>query len=214
MRLLFLSIAIIFFSQNTYSADKVEIEIDVTEVPHLKKWAEQAKSLATEWYPRVVNLLPTKGYKVPKKIKLYFKKSDQGIAHASGNTITVMSGWVEKRPNDIGLIVHEMTHVIQRYPNGNPGWLVEGVADYIRWAIYEGKTQNEFHRPKKDKGYTQGYQTTAGFLLWLEADISPGIIKKLNTAMRNRKYSDELFKTYCKKSLDELWKDYTTDNAS
>jgi hypothetical protein len=27
--------------------------------------------------------------------------------------------------------------VIQAYPDPDPGWITEGIADYLRWAIYE-----------------------------------------------------------------------------
>ena len=196
------------------SADNVKVELDTSAVPHLNKWGEEAKKLIQEWYPRVNNLIPTKDHKVPKKIILKFKKSAEGIAHATGNTITVMSGWVEKHPDDIGLVVHEMVHVIQGYPNGNPGWLVEGIADYLRWAIFQGKSPDQFHRPKVKQGYKQSYQVAAGFLLWLESEISPGIISKLNSSMRKGKYNDDIFKTESKKSLDELWDMYTEKSAA
>ncbi|MEM7559373.1 MAG: basic secretory protein-like protein, partial [Planctomycetota bacterium] len=59
------------------------------------------------------------------------------------------------------------------------------------------------------KGYKKGYRVTAGFLLWLEADRAPGIVKKLNTAMRGENYSEKLFKQESGRSLDELWSEYT-----
>ena len=35
-------------------------------------------------------------------------------------------------------MIHETTHVVQHYRGrGNPGWLVEGVADYFRFFIFE-----------------------------------------------------------------------------
>ncbi|UJR13660.1 hypothetical protein I4U23_000672 [Adineta vaga] len=30
-------------------------------------------------------------------------------------------------------VTHECMHVVQRYPRGDPGWLIEGIADYARW---------------------------------------------------------------------------------
>ena len=187
---------------------KVEVKLDVSEVPHLKQWGEDAKALMIKWYPRIINIIPTKGYKIPKVVTLKIRKSDKGIAFASGAKITVSSHWIEKRPKDIGLVVHELVHVVQRYRGKNPGWLVEGIADYIRWGLFEGKTLDRFNRPKKKAGYKGGYQAAAGFLLWLETDKAPGIVNKLNTQMRLGQYSDELFKTYAGKTLDELWNIY------
>jgi len=184
------------------------IELDTSEVPHLNKWGEDAKSLLVQWHPRISNLLPTKGVRPPRRITLKIRKSDEGVGGTSGTTIAVSSHWIEKHPDDLGLVLHELVHVIQAYPSGEPWWLTEGIADYMRWGIYEGKDQAWFPRPKERQGYKKGYQAAAGFLLWLESDRSPGIVKKLNTAMHSGTYSDELFRTETNHSLDELWNMY------
>ena len=38
---------------------------------------------------------------------------------------------------DEGILIHELTHVIQPYSGGVPDWLSEGIADYTRWVRYE-----------------------------------------------------------------------------
>ena len=186
----------------------VRIELDTSEVPHLQKWGEDARTLLLCWYPRIDNLLVTKGFKSSRSVKLTIRKSDEGVAATSSNSIVVSSHWIEKHPEDVGLAVHELVHVIQAYPNGQPGWVTEGIADYIRWAIYEGKPQSWFSRPKKPQGYKDAYRVAAGFLLWLESDRSPGIVKKLNTAMRRGAYSDGLFADETGQALDALWDAY------
>ena len=186
----------------------IKVTLDITEVPHLKKWGEEAETLLVEWYPRINNLLPSKGYKVPQTVTLKIRKSDKGVGETGGTLITLSSNWIETHPDDFGLVIHELVHVIQAYPSGDSMWLTEGIADYIRWGIYEGKEQAWFPRPKVKQGYKKGYQVTAGFLLWLESDISPGIVKKLNTAKRNRKYSANLFHIETGQTLDELWDVY------
>lgn len=49
---------------------------------------------------------------------------------------------------------------------------------------------------------------TADFFLWLESDQAPGIVRRLNGAMRTRTYDDALFEKAAGKPLDELWKEY------
>jgi hypothetical protein len=192
-----------------FAEDAVEVELDTAEVPHLNDWGETARKLILEWHPRMSNLLPMQGYQPPRKIVLKLKKTEKGVAYTSGNTIVVSSHWIEKHPDDLGLVAHELVHVIQAYPRGGrPSWLTEGIADYLRWGIYEGKPQTYFQRPKVKKGYEKSYQITAGFLLWLESGPAPGIVKKLNTAMRRGNYSEELFELETKQSLDELWDKY------
>ena len=46
--------------------------------------------------------------------------------------------YFKANPDDIGAMVHETVHCVQLYRGrGNPGWLVEGVADYVRFFKYE-----------------------------------------------------------------------------
>jgi hypothetical protein len=188
--------------------DGVQVELDTSEVPHLKEWGETARDLLIQWHPRMRNLLASKDFKPATKITLKLKKSEEGVAYTSGTTIVVSSHWIEKHPEDLGLVAHELVHIIQAYPSARPSWLTEGIADYLRWAIYEGKPQDWFQRPKEKQGYRQSYRVAGGFLLWLESDLAPGIVKKLNAAMRSRKYSADLFQTETGFTLDELWDKY------
>lgn len=187
---------------------KVVVELDTSAVPEQAEWGQKAKAIVEEWYPRMVNLIPTQGFEPPTEMKITLRKSDRGIADAAGPHIRISSGWIEKHPEDIGLVVHELVHIIQNYGRTKEGWLTEGIADYLRWAIYEGKPLTWFHIPKEADGYRQGYQVTAGFLLWLESDLAPGIVKKLNTSLRKKQYSDAIFETATGLSLDALWAKY------
>ena len=186
----------------------VVIELDISETPHLEEWGEEARGLLERWYPRLDNLLPTDGFVPPRTVRLRIKKTDEGIAETSGATITVSSHWIEKRPDDVGLAVHELVHVVQSYPPGSEFWVTEGIADYLRRAIYEGKPQSWFDRPKAPRGYRRGYQDAAGFLLWLESGPAPGVVNRLNTALRRGEYSAELFETMTGRGLDALWDEY------
>ena len=58
--------------------------------------------------------------------------------------------------------MHELVHVVQQYRRRPPGWLVEGIPDYIRWYLYEPQsrgaeispprvsTQRKHNSPLKD----------------------------------------------------------------
>ena len=67
-------------------APSIKIEIDVSEVPELKPWAEKAQELLIEWHPKITSLLVDKDddFTPPNQVTLYFKKQEKGIAHASG----------------------------------------------------------------------------------------------------------------------------------
>lgn len=205
-----LTLLFLFSFCRCVSADDtpVQVVLDTSETPDLRQWGEEAQTLIVDWHARISNLLPTKDMKPPNRVTLKIRRSQEGVGGTSGTTITVSSHWIEKHPDDMGLVLHELVHVIQAYPSGEPWWVTEGIADYLRWGIYEGKDLDWFPRPNEAQGYKKGYQVAAGFLLWLESDVAPGIVKKLNTAMRNGEYSDEVFESETGRSLDELWDAY------
>ncbi|MEW6157359.1 MAG: family 16 glycoside hydrolase, partial [Verrucomicrobiota bacterium] len=114
-----------------------------------------------------------------------------------------------------GAVVHELVHVVQNYGRGRrdnpeatrpPGWLVEGIPDYIRWFLYEPQskgaeiTARNFERAR----YDGNYRITANFLNWVVANYDKAIIEKLNSASREAKYNDELWKTHTGKTVQEL----------
>ncbi len=193
------------------SQEPVTVHLDTTEVPEYAEWGRTAQRLMQDWYPRITNLLSSPSATSPSEISLKLKQSEKGIAATSGTKIVVFSSWIEKHPEDFGVVIHELTHVIQQYPSKNPGWVTEGIADYIRWAIYEGKPLRFFPVPKGDDGYKKGYQVAAGFFLWLETYEAPGIVRRLNTAMRNSEFEISLFKKLTGDDIDTLWKRYATE---
>lgn len=204
-------LVIIISGLNSMVIADATVELDASAVPELEAWGQDAQKLAAEWYPRICHLLPTKDFTPASSVQITLRKSDRGIADASGGNIRISSGWIEKHPEDIGLVVHEMVHVVQSYRRGGPSWLTEGIADYIRWAIYECKPQEWFSVPDQPDGYRQSYRVSAGFLLWIESDRAPGIVKKLNTAMRNGQYSDEIFEKETGLALGPLWAEYVKE---
>jgi hypothetical protein len=116
---------------------------------------------------------------------------------------------VTAHPDDWGMVIHELTHVIQDYrrPDRNPGWLVEGIADYVRFFHYEpGPSIGRFD--PQGASYRDGYRTTARFLAWVEKAHQKDIVRKLNQALREERYKDELFKAYTGQPLDDLWAEF------
>ena len=87
------------------------------------------------------------------------------------------NGLIEKYPEDIGLVVHETVHVVQLYPKFEPGWVTEGIADYIRWHLYEKKLLEWFPIGEDEKGYEAAYRITGGFFLWITIHKNADFIK-------------------------------------
>ena len=133
----------------------------------------------------------------------------QGVAAASGNRIDMSAKRVLALPDDSrGVVVHELVHVVQAYPPGSEGWLTEGIADYLRCAVFEAQPLREFPRPDKEHGYRDSYKVAAGFLFWLEAGPAPGIVRQVNAALRRGQYRESVFEDRTGKALGSLWRDY------
>ena len=192
---------------------QIKFILDIAEAPQAKDWGDKAMKDVVEWYPRIANLLASKDYSPPTEVTLRIALKGTDVAATSGNVISVSSTYIRGNPEDIGLAVHELVHVMQGYPQGSPWWVTEGIADYIRRAVYEGKPIGWFPKPNKPKGYEQGYGAAAGFLLWLESDRAPGIVRKLNASIRQGTYSEQIFMRETKRSLDDLWTTYVEESS-
>jgi hypothetical protein len=191
--------------------------LDVSQSPELKEWAEtKLKPAVDKWYPIWVDSLASDGFTAPKKFTIMIKPID-GVAATSDTDVEVSEGWIKgqlTRPDwneAIGSIIHELVHVVQQYGNKrNPGWMVEGIADYFRWFHYEPLE----HRPKlsarrADRArYSDSYQTTAGFLDYVARNHDHEFVVKMNAAMRQGRYSPDLWMEFTGMTVRELWSEY------
>lgn len=179
--------------------------VDSNDAVDLKEWGSKAGTLCVEWFPKIAALLPSGDFTAPKAVTLYFDPKMKGVAHAAGDRITISAEFVRAHPDDLGMVVHELTHVVQSYPPGGPGWLVEGIADYVRIVHFEPQAP----RPKLDPAkasYKDAYKTAAMFLEWIEKNHAVDLVIKMNAALRKGEYSDALWQSLTGKSVDDLWK--------
>lgn len=186
--------------------------LDLSEVADnesAKAWGEEAKALCEEWFPVICRFLATEKWTPPETVTLTLKKDLNAPGVTSGNTIQFSVKWITEHPDDFGMVIHELTHVVQAYPNSrsNPGWLVEGIADYIRYWKYEPEIPRHQLDPQKSH-YTQGYGTTGAFLAWLVRKHDRRIVLRLDAALRTQTYKPELFRELTGRDLDELWADF------
>ena len=191
----------------------VSVTIDTSESPEVEPWAKEAKALVEVWYPKVAALLPSQDFRPPLEVRIVFKKDMKGVADTSGNRIRIAADWIKKHPEDRGMVIHEMTHIIQSYPPTRAGWLVEGVADHVRFFRFEPETKVTL-RDLDRASYRDGYRTTALFLDWVQRTYDEDLVVKLNAALRRGEYAPELFKTATTKTLDDLWAEFVKDVKS
>jgi hypothetical protein len=174
----------------------------------MKEWAEKAAWECEQAYPMICELLRSDGFKPPHLVRMALKESYRGVAAAGGGRITGSVKYFKDHPNDVGAMVHETVHIVQRYRSrGNPSWLVEGVADYVRFFKYE---PGKLGRINPDRArYDRSYRVTAAFLAYLTGKYDEEIVPKLNRVMREGKYKEEVFEQLTGKpvkELDEEWR--------
>lgn len=204
-----------------------EITIDTTGAPELSDWAEHKLApVMAEWYPKIVAMMPSEGFVAPKQFSVNIRPGD-GVAATGGTRITANSKWLEGQLQNeaLGAIVHEVVHVVQQYGGGRqrnaggtrpPGWLVEGIPDYIRFFKYEPQIHGaDIYWVKGRRNlalnYDKLYRISANFLNYVveKYDRDQTLIAKVNAACRDRKYSDALWLELTGKSIADLndeWK--------
>jgi hypothetical protein len=200
-----------------------QITIETTEAPDLTEWARRELApVVRKWYPKIVKMLPSEGYEAPTRVSIVFSASMRGVAATGGTRVRCAASWFrrELQGEAKGAVVHELVHVVQNYgmarrtnpnPSRTPGWLVEGIADYIRWFLYEPQTHGAEIPERNISGarYDGNYRISANFLNWVTKTYDKDIVRKLNAAAREGSYSDEMWAKLTGHTVEELdvqWK--------
>ncbi len=182
---------------------------DVSQAPDVAAWAQRAETQMEEFWPDTDALLYSDKFIPPNMVHVVYRTGADvpGVAATGGGVMTVNADWCRQHPDDTGLTVHETAHVVQAYDSYTPGWLVEGIADYVRWVRFEPEHFHPRLNPQKAT-YHDAYQTSATFLGWCELHYDSRLVTKLNQAMRFGNYSNDLFQKCCGKDVDALWAEF------
>ncbi|MDR0332560.1 MAG: basic secretory family protein [Dysgonamonadaceae bacterium] len=185
------------------------VTIDTSDAPETQEWAEKIAEIAKEQYPHLVALLDSDGFTPTDSIVVIIRHMD-GVGHAVRNQIHIAVNRVNNRPDDTGIVVHELIHIIQAYRfRGVPGWVTEGIADYLRFFYYERNGDVTCRINNLDRArYTDSYRTTAAFFDWIVRTYDAGFIKRLNAVCREGKFAVDFFKESTGKTVDELWDEF------
>jgi hypothetical protein len=193
--------------------------LDTTVAPDLTEWAErELRPVVQGWYPKLVALLPSEGYVPRTNVTIRFREDMGRIpASAGGGFINCNAVWFRKELNREarGSVVHEMVHVVQAYARVRrtetnatrmPGWLVEGIPDYIRWFLYEPQTDGARITTNilARASYDSSYRITGNFLDWVVRGYDTNIVVKLNAAGRAGRYQESIWKEATGRTLEEL----------
>ena len=146
-----------------------------------------------------------------KKVVFVMDPAYKGVAATGDGRSVYNPQWLHDHPADIDVVTHEVMHIVQAYPeDAGPGWITEGIADYVRYKYGVNNTASKWALPdyKASHSYNNSYRITARFFVWLEKNINPDLVNKLDMAMRTKTYRPEIWQELTGKSVDDLWKAY------
>ncbi|WP_295770213.1 basic secretory protein-like protein [uncultured Mucilaginibacter sp.] len=164
-----------------------------------------------EVYPKIAKEYNNKTL---KEVTFVIDTAYKGVAATSNGRIVYNPGWFKTHPEDIDVVTHEGMHIVQDYKQSvGPGWLTEGIADYVRYKFGVNNSAANWKLPeyKSTQHYTNSYRITARFLNWIEQKQKEGVVKELDKQLRNHSYNADSWKQLTGKSLDELWTLYSAN---
>lgn len=182
------------------------INLDYSQAPDLEPIAVRAQEVLEEWYPKISEMLPTEGYVPPQEFDVVFDPTYDGAAAVSGTTMTVGADYLRGHPDDLGMFVHEAVHINQQYGSNNvPGWLTEGIADYIRYYHYQPDANPI---PSEERThYTDGYGQAAFLLDHVQTVYTDAFVAAANDAARRNVYAPAIWVDHTGKDTEALWSD-------
>jgi hypothetical protein len=216
--ILFLFGCMVFYSSGNVAWAHVNLD-SKTKVPKVSVINEDAKLS-----PSIIEGFENIIYKVyPELVKDFNKNARMditikidtaynGVAYASNGQVTVSSKYLHNKPEDLDLMTHEIMHIIQSYPNGaGPGWLTEGIADFVRFKYGVDNEGAGWSLTKfsVNQSYKDSYRISARFLVWISQNYEKNLVKKLDQKLRANTYSPEVWKEYTGLSVEQLWDNYS-----
>ncbi|MFD2743757.1 basic secretory protein-like protein [Sphingobacterium populi] len=179
--------------------------------------AAQQKRLIDVFFTNYPKLVKDFNPNSLKEVYITIDTTYDGVAYAHNGKIVIAQAWMEKMPEDIDVVTHEVMHIVQAYPaRSGPGWLVEGIADYVRYKYGVNNEAGNWSLPalKDDHHYKSSYRISARFLDWIENNKKKGTVKKLDAAMREKTYTPEIWTNLTGMELDALWDAYVAANKA
>lgn len=216
---LFLTSPVYVLSQNeVYSNDSVTregwtlvfVNKDLSFSPEI---TAKLKETFFAVYPPLVKRFNKKS---PARVMFVIDPGYDGVAATWNDKVVFNPLWFKQHPGDIDVVTHEVMHIVQAYGDTpGPGWLTEGIADYVRYRYGVDHAGADWKMPDvtAEQHYTNSYRVAARFLVWLEQHKDKKIVDRLDMIMRNHTYQDHIWKELTGKTVDELWKEYVQDPA-
>jgi hypothetical protein len=181
--------------------------------PNLGPQVDYIRQLIRDWYPKIVYALAVPDYTPPSTITVQIGQDPRdrpGVTTGAHilldlDTASSLGGNVQtalSNPNYGGLVLHEMTHVVQQYPNGTPLYIGEGLATWVSHEIY-----NDADTPFPTSTYTADPYSPAAYLIRAASTLykDPGLPRALNQAAHAGTYSDAVFTVRTGHTISGIW---------
>lgn len=201
-------------NEKSFSKKGYELTLVLHDPTYDPTQQDRLKDVFFKTYPRLAKDF---NKKAPKHVTITIDTTYDGVAYAHDGKVVISQAWLEKMPEDIDVVTHEVMHIVQAYPpRSGPGWLVEGIADYVRFKYGVNHEASNWSLPdvQEQHHYTNSYRIAARFLKWVEEDQKKGMVKKLDDALRNKTYSPDIWAEQTTKTLDELWDEYKSHHLN
>lgn len=146
-----------------------------------------------------------------KKVTFIIDPAYDGVAATSRDVVRFNPEWFHKHPGDIDVVTHEVMHIVQAYPDDTgPGWITEGIADYVRYimGVDNAGANWKLTEYNTKQNYDNSYRITARFLVWIEQHYDKNFVKQLDAAMRSKTYTDDFAREHTGKTFSQLWEEY------
>ena len=183
----------------------------------LEAYVERLKPRMRQWWPILTTALASPGYTPTDHINLDFYRISPSTVPAAtrGHQIIVDPAYVLAHlhnPDMLGMVGHEMVHVMQAYPGHPASWLTEGIADYMRYYVLIPDDPGRAFSPDGAR-FDGAYQPTAGLLDWVERS-HPGAVRGVNTVMRQGGDGPAELSRIAGAPLETVWAAYMASNPA
>ncbi|MEZ6037356.1 MAG: family 16 glycoside hydrolase [Planctomycetota bacterium] len=188
---------------------RFEVRVDAAAAPALREWCDdELMPVLLQWYPRIVALLAADGDATPTQVDIRFAATGPAVAATENGRVTCNASWLADnlRGQATGALVRELVRVAQHYDGGGdarPAWLMDGIADYVRWFVFEPKAGGGVD-DMSDARHDTGGRVTASFLAWALRVHGKDLLAKLDATLRANDYGDATWHQLTGRSLAEL----------
>ena len=168
---------------------------------------ERIQEIAEKTYPELWSYFNSGD---PHPVTIEIIRIESNPAYSDYNGVWVDYEYANNNYGDLDFVTHELCHVAQHYTADVPTWLVEGIADFGRnkFGLYNSQSGWSLNAPNQYDSYTDSYGTTAAFLNWIDTSVLKNFVKKLDSIIKEGKYSANTFEALTGSDIDELWEKY------